>query len=491
MVVARRLALLLLLAATTSLGYAQSQSRNQLLITGATAGTPEGRIVIRGSNFIAGGEGDVRVTLAGQQLVVESARADEIIAALPPIVAPGSYLLTVSRGTGVPQNDSFDVTIGAAGPAGPPGSTGPTGPAGPQGMMGLQGPPGPTGPQGPAGPATVLAFAGRSCTTGTSVVGFTLDGNCVCSDGAACSAPTPEPDPICGDGIISAVEACDDGNTGAGDGCSSACTVEPGYACSGQPSVCSTTLTDPAGPMFRIVDLDLRDPHIFMSFLGCRDVTDNDLAGFAFNAEIESSLTQDGDGDGLLDFSPVITFDPLNPAGGATGNVAVVLDARCGASAPGSCTVAGPQHTAAYENRDAGACLPIVPGTVHGYAPAVTVPDAGVAGDELVCFETAPMTLTLTGGGIPMTLTNVQIGARYAGAAADSLQNGLLRGFISEAAANTTIIPGSFPIVGGQPLSVLFPGGAGGCAPHSDKDVLNDVPGWWMYFNFAAARVSP
>jgi fibro-slime domain-containing protein len=43
---------------------------------------------------------------------------------------------------------------------------------------------------------------------------------------------------ICGDGIISGIEQCDDGNANDGDGCSSGCAVEPGYNCTGTPSVC-------------------------------------------------------------------------------------------------------------------------------------------------------------------------------------------------------------------------------------------------------------
>ncbi len=35
----------------------------------------------------------------------------------------------------------------------------------------------------------------------------------------------------CGDGIVEAVEACDDGNNAAGDGCSATCTEEPGFTC--------------------------------------------------------------------------------------------------------------------------------------------------------------------------------------------------------------------------------------------------------------------
>jgi len=55
--------------------------------------------------------------------------------------------------------------------------------------------------------------------------------------GGACSSR-------CGDGFILAVdgEDCDDGNTSDGDGCSSACEVEPGYTCIEQSLPASITL---------------------------------------------------------------------------------------------------------------------------------------------------------------------------------------------------------------------------------------------------------
>ncbi|MFY1826098.1 Ig-like domain-containing protein [Myxococcus fulvus] len=43
---------------------------------------------------------------------------------------------------------------------------------------------------------------------------------------------------ICGDGVLGGYEICDDGNQLSGDGCNSVCEVEPGYTCTGQPSVC-------------------------------------------------------------------------------------------------------------------------------------------------------------------------------------------------------------------------------------------------------------
>jgi cysteine-rich repeat protein len=39
---------------------------------------------------------------------------------------------------------------------------------------------------------------------------------------------------LCGNGILSGAEQCDDANTNNGDGCSSVCQVENGFVCSGQ-----------------------------------------------------------------------------------------------------------------------------------------------------------------------------------------------------------------------------------------------------------------
>jgi cysteine-rich repeat protein len=61
----------------------------------------------------------------------------------------------------------------------------------------------------------------------------------------ASSAPTVAIKAGCGDGLMTGSEECDDGNTINGDGCSHACTVETGYACSsGQPSKCWSSCGD-------------------------------------------------------------------------------------------------------------------------------------------------------------------------------------------------------------------------------------------------------
>ncbi|HEX6240365.1 MAG TPA: Ig-like domain-containing protein, partial [Polyangiales bacterium] len=50
--------------------------------------------------------------------------------------------------------------------------------------------------------------------------------------------------PGCGDGALDPGEGCDDQNQRDGDGCSARCSVEPGYGCSGAPSVCVTVCGD-------------------------------------------------------------------------------------------------------------------------------------------------------------------------------------------------------------------------------------------------------
>ncbi|MCD6497723.1 MAG: SUMF1/EgtB/PvdO family nonheme iron enzyme [Deltaproteobacteria bacterium] len=50
---------------------------------------------------------------------------------------------------------------------------------------------------------------------------------------------------VCGDGVVIGNEGCDDGNQEDGDGCSTQCKVEKGWACAqGSPTVCHTVCGD-------------------------------------------------------------------------------------------------------------------------------------------------------------------------------------------------------------------------------------------------------
>lgn len=86
-----------------------------------------------------------------------------------------------------------------------------------------------------------------SCTIDCSVVAycntcnFTSEINCItCLTGFSLSSNICSS--LCGDGILVIIEQCDDGNLVNGDGCSSNCTIEPTYYCTGtinSTSLCS------------------------------------------------------------------------------------------------------------------------------------------------------------------------------------------------------------------------------------------------------------
>lgn len=64
---------------------------------------------------------------------------------------------------------------------------------------------------------------------------------CAIEPGFACTGAPSVCAPRCGDGVITGSEECDDGFAVGGDGCSASCTREPGAMCAGAPSVCSYT----------------------------------------------------------------------------------------------------------------------------------------------------------------------------------------------------------------------------------------------------------
>ena len=62
---------------------------------------------------------------------------------------------------------------------------------------------------------------------------------------AACDMELTLTGATCGDGaVLAGTETCDDGDAMGGDGCSATCATEMGFACSGEPSVCSTRCGD-------------------------------------------------------------------------------------------------------------------------------------------------------------------------------------------------------------------------------------------------------
>jgi uncharacterized repeat protein (TIGR01451 family) len=97
--------------------------------------------------------------------------------------------------------------------------------------------------------ATVCGNGNRegteACDDGNTTSGDGCSATCTVETGFNCTGATPSVcTTTCGDGLRAGAEACDDQNTTNGDGCSATCTVESGYNCSGSPSVCMATCGD-------------------------------------------------------------------------------------------------------------------------------------------------------------------------------------------------------------------------------------------------------
>lgn len=325
-----------------------------------------------------------------------------------------------------------------------------------------------------------------ACTEDILVLGGTC--NAVCSnpditspvngDGCCPPAANEQTDndcqPVCPNDVIETGETCDDGNTTPGDGCDANCQLEP------------------LSVAYRFTDLDLRDPHVFVdaSFFGCPDVTDTPFflaPDFTANGEFQDSVQLDGDGDGLLDLSALVLMDPLDQVS-ATTPMEVDFPDCTAPMASTVCTGSGSSTATTANNSSSGTCLGELAGTTSGYSPAI-VEATAIAGSA--CFASDSETITIDLAGIVVTLEDSFIGARYSGDPATGLVNGLVRGFISEANADATILPDTLPVVGGEPLSLLLPGGSGNCSSNDDRDIGPDgsTVGWYFYLNFVATEV--
>ncbi|MDQ3033211.1 MAG: DUF4215 domain-containing protein [Myxococcota bacterium] len=271
----------------------------------------------------------------------------------------------------------------------------------------------------------------------------------------------------CGDGAVTAPETCDDGGTASGDGCSATCTTEA------TPTA------------FRVSAMTLRDPHAFTSvFFSCLDITSN------LNTQLGNAITMDGsDPDTTLDLSIVHVFRPLDQRDGRTTPGHITFPDCTAPMSSTMCTLpAGAMQTAAdATNTAVGTCLAALPNTTTtGWDSPNTVMGP--------CYVSNIGDLTINLSSIPVILRQTSVAATYSGAPATQLISGLIRGFLTEADANATTIPGTVTLVGGMPLSAVLPGGAGCCRGSTtagrEMDTLADgTRGWWFYLNFTASVV--
>ena len=291
------------------------------------------------------------------------------------------------------------------------------------------------------------------CTTDTLVGAGTCTASCTNTilpptHGDGCCPPganvaSDDDCPIrCGDGARSAGEACDDGNTMTGDGCSPTCTREP--------------------RTYRFSSLSIQDPRIINSSgfdvtpevnVALRNATSTDMFGIT------------GMPDGLLDLNVLIRFEPLDQD--ATTVPSVIDFAQCTAPLAGTrCTPVTPTANL-ITNRASGECIGPFPGSIP-VGRVVNTPTGP-------CFSTDDVPSFAIGiAGATLRFQHTQLGAQYLGDPASRLVTGLVRGFLPEADAMAVVI-GDSPLT--DNLRVI------------DRDSLDGVPGWWFYFAFTADPV--
>jgi cysteine-rich repeat protein len=341
-------------------------------------------------------------------------------------------------------------------------------------------------------------------------------------------------DPNCGNGVVDTNETCDtaipQGNDGAcptscasdGDACTNdrLVTANPcsptcvyprktamadGDGCC-DPALGATSLLDSdcTPTAFRIVKMDLRDPHLFTEGTPCVDQTEAVNAGL-INASIGGDTSgSDAGADGYFDLSFLVVFDPLNQAG--AGGTLEFVQAEC--PVPGSpdagptggdCTrIPGTSQFLPYTNiaydpdspNSSTVCVAPVPGSVRPYDPPVVSPTVGTSG----CFGSQAANLSLALGPVTFQFAGARIGAQWSGDPATGLVDGLILGFLTEEEVDAIVIP----FGGGVPFGVLLPGADGASCTdpaYVDKD-LYDVngdgtaeSGWWVYLQYEAQVV--
>jgi len=94
------------------------------------------------------------------------------------------------------------------------------------------------------GNGVIDSAIGEACDDGNAAVGDGCNTACQPDPGWTCTGEPSVCNPLCGDGIIVAGEQCDDGNANPGDGCDSACQLEPGWDCSANPGPCASICGD-------------------------------------------------------------------------------------------------------------------------------------------------------------------------------------------------------------------------------------------------------
>ncbi len=141
---------------------------------------------------------------------------------------------------------------------------------------------------------------------------------------------------ICGNGILDGGESCDDGGGHDGDGCSSVCSIESGFLCTGAPSVCSRNPTAVCGDGTD-EGSEACDDGNTLSGDGCSDVCGNE-AGYSCNTIPTPNVCSPACGDGLIKGSEQCDDGNAQDGDGCGDSCTVEPGFSCTDSDPSVCT---------------------------------------------------------------------------------------------------------------------------------------------------------
>ncbi|MEO0460186.1 MAG: DUF4215 domain-containing protein [Myxococcota bacterium] len=153
--------------------------------------------------------------------------------------------------------------------------------------------------------------SGEGCDDGNTTGGDGCSATCRIEDGGACNGDgsgetgsascasgicdaSEDPDTceaadVCGNSVLETGEACDDGNTTAGDGCTETCTIENGGTCSNDAD-CDSGLCSPLGGGTCVAP-DTCGNGVLESGEGCDDGTGSPAGSGTGSAQCSTSCT--------------------------------------------------------------------------------------------------------------------------------------------------------------------------------------------------------
>ncbi|WP_342379818.1 Ig-like domain-containing protein [Myxococcus stipitatus] len=189
--------------------------------------------------------------------------------------------------------------------------------------------------------------------------------------------------PICGDGKLGGAEICDDGNQLSGDGCNSVCQVEPGYTCTGEPSVCDNNRAPTVDPAQATTP---EDTPVVISITATDP--DGDTLTYSYTTPAHGTLALAG---------ASVTYTPNANYHGADSFQVTVSDGKKQATATVSVTVT-PVNDAPVA---ASASVTVSFNT----STPITLVATDIEGDALTYTATAPAHGTLSGTGAQLLYT--------------------------------------------------------------------------------------